>query len=145
MLGRALDRAVTERTSHLFTLLGPAGVGKSRLVQEFLAGPGAGATMLRGRCLSYGDGITFFPLAEVVESAASITRDDDLTTARAKVAALLEGADDADRILGLVGSLLAWGGESGASEEAFWGVRKLLEHLRERETCRRHVRRHPLG
>ena len=129
MLGRALDRAVTERTSHLFTLLGPAGVGKSRLVQEFLAGPGAGATMLRGRCLSYGDGITFFPLAEVVESAASITRDDDLTTARAKVAALLEGADDADRILGLVGSLLAWGGESGASEEAFWGVRKLLEHL----------------
>ncbi|MCI0633635.1 MAG: AAA family ATPase [Actinobacteria bacterium] len=129
LLERALDRAVSERTSHLFTLLGPAGVGKSRLVQEFLAGSGATARVLRGRCLSYGDGITFFPLAEVVETAASITRDDDLTTARSKVAALLEGADDADRILSLVGSLLAWGGESGASEEAFWGVRKLLEHL----------------
>jgi len=129
MLERALERAVTERTSHLFTLLGPAGVGKSRLVQEFLRGPAATATMLRGRCLSYGDGITFFPLAEIVELAAGISRDDDLVTARSKMEALLTGADDADRILSLVGSLLAWGGESGASEEAFWGVRKLLEHL----------------
>ena len=129
LLERALDHAVSERTSHLFTLLGPAGVGKSRLVQEFLAGTGATGRVLRGRCLSYGDGITFFPLAEIVEEAAGISRDDDLETARSKVRALLVGADDADRIVSLVGSLLAWGGESGASEEAFWGVRKLLERL----------------
>jgi class 3 adenylate cyclase len=129
LLERALAHAVSERTSHLFTLLGPAGVGKSRLVQEFLSGTGATARVLRGRCLSYGDGITFFPLAEIVEEAAGISRDDDLETARSKVRALLVGADDADRIVSLVGSLLAWGGESGASEEAFWGVRKLLERL----------------
>ncbi len=129
LLERALDRAVSERTSHLFTLLGPAGVGKSRLVQEFLSGTGATARLLRGRCLSYGDGITFFPLAEIVEEAAGISRDDDLETARSKVRGLLAGADDAERIVSLVGSLLGWGGESGASEEAFWGVRKLLEHL----------------
>jgi predicted ATPase len=49
---RGLERARDERTSHLFTLLGPAGVGKSRLVREFLAD--ADATVLRGRCLSYG-------------------------------------------------------------------------------------------
>jgi class 3 adenylate cyclase/tetratricopeptide (TPR) repeat protein len=129
LLERALDRAVTERTSILFTLLGPAGVGKSRLVQEFLAGPGAASRVLSGRCLSYGDGITFFPLTEIVEAAAGISREDDLETARSKLAELLVGADDAERIVSLVGSLLAWGGESGASEEAFWGVRKLLEHL----------------
>ncbi|HEU4864888.1 MAG TPA: adenylate/guanylate cyclase domain-containing protein [Actinomycetota bacterium] len=129
LLERALDRAVTERTSHLFTLLGPAGVGKSRLIQEFLNGPGATARVLSGRCLSYGDGITFYPLAEIVEEAAGITREDDLGTARSKMAAQLEGADDADRIVSLVGSLLAWGGEASGSEEAFWGVRKLLEHL----------------
>ncbi len=129
LLERALDRAVSERTSHLFTLLGPAGVGKSRLVQEFVAGSGSTAGVLRGRCLSYGDGITFFPLAEIVEEAAGTSRDDDLETARSKVRALLGDADDADRIVSLVGSLLAWGGESGANEEAFWGVRKLLEHL----------------
>jgi class 3 adenylate cyclase/tetratricopeptide (TPR) repeat protein len=129
LLERALDRAVSERTSHLFTLLGPAGVGKSRLVREFLDGPGAAALVLSGRCLSYGDGITFFPLAEIVGRAAGIVTGDDLATARSKVTALVEGADDADRIVSLVGSLLGWGGESGASDEAFWGVRKLLEHL----------------
>jgi class 3 adenylate cyclase len=69
MLERALDRVVTERTSHLFTLLGPAGVGKSRLVWEFVAGPGTEATVLRGRCLSYGEGITYFPLFEIVQEA----------------------------------------------------------------------------
>jgi class 3 adenylate cyclase/tetratricopeptide (TPR) repeat protein len=129
LLDRALDRAVTDRTSHLFTLLGPAGVGKSRLIQEFLNGPGGVARVLSGRCLSYGDGITFYPLAEIVEAAAGITREDDLEIARSKMAAQLDGADDADRIVSLVGSLLAWGGEASGSEEAFWGVRKLLEHL----------------
>jgi class 3 adenylate cyclase/tetratricopeptide (TPR) repeat protein len=129
LLERALDRAVSERTSHLFTLLGPAGVGKSRLVQEFVQGPGAAAVILSGRCLSYGDGITFFPLVEIVGQAAGIATGDDLAAARSKVTTLVEGADDADRIVSLVGSLLGWGGESGPSEEAFWGVRKLLEHL----------------
>src|SRR5207244_11448606 len=45
-------------------LLGPAGVGKSRLVAEFLAGTGARA--VRGRCLSYGEGITYFPVVEAL-------------------------------------------------------------------------------
>ncbi len=128
MLERALERVVTERTSHLFTLLGPAGVGKSRLVQEFLVGPASSAVLLRGRCLSYGEGITFYPLAEVVQEAAGVERSDDVGVARAKLARIAAGADDADRIVALVAGLLAWG-EPVAAEEAFWGVRKLLEHL----------------
>jgi class 3 adenylate cyclase/tetratricopeptide (TPR) repeat protein len=128
MLAGALDRAITERTSHLFTLLGPAGVGKSRLVAEFLNGPAADATRLHGRCLSYGQGITFYPLAEVIQQAAGVERDDDVETARGKLEALVEGGPNADDIVANVGGLLAWN-EPGAVEDAYWSVRKLFEHL----------------
>jgi class 3 adenylate cyclase/tetratricopeptide (TPR) repeat protein len=128
MIERALERALTERTSHLFTLLGPAGVGKSRLVQEFVAGRGTAATVLRGRCLSYGEGITYFPLIEIVQAAAGVERADDLAAARSKLAALVDGAEDADRIVALVAGLLSWA-DPVASEDADWGIRKLFEHL----------------
>jgi class 3 adenylate cyclase len=49
LLEHALERAISERTSHLFTLMGPAGVGKSRLVHEFLSGRASDAIVLRGR------------------------------------------------------------------------------------------------
>ena len=64
-LRQALDRAVRERRCHLFTLLGPAGVGKSRLVAEFLGG--LDARIVEGRCLDYGDGITFWPVISVLK------------------------------------------------------------------------------
>ena len=128
LLEHALERAVTERTSHLFTLMGPAGVGKSRLVHEFLSGAAVDANVLRGRCLSYGDGVTLFPLAEVVHRAASILDTDPPAVARSKLEAVLEGAPDADRAAGLVAGLFGWA-EPGATEDAFWAVRKLLEQL----------------
>ncbi|HJV14524.1 MAG TPA: AAA family ATPase [Propionibacteriaceae bacterium] len=128
MLQRALDRVNTERTSHLFTLLGPAGVGKSRLVREFVSGRANSATVLRGRCLSYGEGITYFPLAEVVEEAAGVERTDDVATSLSKLSTLAEGVDDRDRIIALVAGLLSWA-EPVTAEEAYWGVRKLFEHL----------------
>jgi class 3 adenylate cyclase/tetratricopeptide (TPR) repeat protein len=58
------ERVVSDRTCQLFTLLGPAGVGKSRLVLDFLES--ADARVVRGRCLPYGEGITYWPLVEVV-------------------------------------------------------------------------------
>jgi class 3 adenylate cyclase/tetratricopeptide (TPR) repeat protein len=128
LLRHALERAVAERTAHLFTVLGAAGVGKSRLVLEFLAGSAAGVTVLRGRCLSYGEGITFHPIAEAVQTAAGIERTDDVAAARSGLAALLEGAEQRDRIGALVAGLLGWD-EPGATEDAFWAVRKLFEHL----------------
>jgi class 3 adenylate cyclase/tetratricopeptide (TPR) repeat protein len=128
LLEHALERAVTDRTSHLFTLMGPAGVGKSRLVHEFLTGSAAGATVLRGRCLSYGEGVTLFPLAEVIHRAAAILDTDPPPVARAKLDAVLAGAPEAERAAGLVAGLFGWA-EPGATEDAFWAVRKLLEHL----------------
>jgi class 3 adenylate cyclase/tetratricopeptide (TPR) repeat protein len=62
------EDVVSERACHLFTILGPAGVGKSRLVAEFLANVGDEAAVLRGRCLNYGDDITYWPLVEILVS-----------------------------------------------------------------------------
>jgi class 3 adenylate cyclase/tetratricopeptide (TPR) repeat protein len=128
MIERALERAVTEGTSHLFTLLGAAGVGKSRLVAEFLDGRAGTATVLRGRCLSYGEGITFFPLAEVIHQAADILEGEPPADARAKLDLLVTEVPDGERISSLVGGLFGWG-PPGATEDAFWAVRKILEHL----------------
>jgi len=62
-LQRAFDHAVSERVAYQFTLLGPAGIGKSRLVRELH--DRIDATLLSGRCLPYGEGITYWPLAEI--------------------------------------------------------------------------------
>jgi class 3 adenylate cyclase/tetratricopeptide (TPR) repeat protein len=128
LLEHALERALAERTSHLFTLMGPAGVGKSRLVLEFLGGAAGEALVLRGRCLSYGEGITFFPLDDVVHQAAGIEQRDSADEARDKLAGVLDGAPDADRISALVAGLFGWA-TPGSTEDAFWAVRKMLEHL----------------
>jgi class 3 adenylate cyclase/tetratricopeptide (TPR) repeat protein len=65
-LRRDYEDAVADRTCRLFTLLGPAGIGKSRLVADFLERVGDSADVLRGRCLSYGEGITYWPLVEIL-------------------------------------------------------------------------------
>ncbi|MGN6796849.1 MAG: AAA family ATPase [Gaiellaceae bacterium] len=64
LLSGAWERCVSERACALFTVLGTAGVGKSRLSSEFL--DGVDATVVRGRCLSYGEGITYWPVVEIV-------------------------------------------------------------------------------
>jgi tetratricopeptide (TPR) repeat protein len=73
LLGNAWERATSERTCMLFTLLGTAGIGKSRLTEEFL--PGVHATLVRGRCLSYGEGITYWPVTEIVLQLSQIGHD----------------------------------------------------------------------
>jgi class 3 adenylate cyclase/tetratricopeptide (TPR) repeat protein len=65
-LWRDYEDAIADGTCRLFTLLGPAGIGKSRLVADFLERVGDSADLLRGRCLSYGEGITYWPLVEIL-------------------------------------------------------------------------------
>ena len=68
-LRHAFRRVTRRRQVCLVTVLGPPGIGKSRLVREFLAGlPGDAATVLSGRCSAYGRGITYKPLAEMLGS-----------------------------------------------------------------------------
>ena len=74
LLEGAFANVVSDRSCHLFTILGAAGVGKSRLAQEFLGG--VDATVVRGRCLSYGEGISYWPVTEVVKQLVAGRRDD---------------------------------------------------------------------
>ncbi|MGN6169137.1 MAG: AAA family ATPase, partial [Solirubrobacteraceae bacterium] len=98
----AWGRVVRESGCHLFTLLGAAGVGKSRLIAELLAGIGDQASVLRGRCLHYGEGITFWPLVEALMPVGAAAEQ------------VLEGLN---------------GGGAATAEELFWEVRRLLESL----------------
>jgi tetratricopeptide (TPR) repeat protein len=65
-LWRDYEDVVADSTCRLFTLLGSAGIGKSRLVADFLERVAGSADVLRGRCLSYGEGITYWPLVEML-------------------------------------------------------------------------------
>jgi class 3 adenylate cyclase len=79
LLTSLFDRVAADRRPHLVTLYGQPGVGKSRLAAEFLAGLGRRPTaprVVRGRCLSYGSGVTFWPLAEILKSEAEILDSD---------------------------------------------------------------------
>jgi DNA-binding SARP family transcriptional activator len=129
LLRDAFERSVNDRRCHLLTVLGAAGVGKSRLMLEFLRSLGSQAAVLRGHCLPYGEGITYWPLGEVVRQAAGLRGDEPGAVARSRIAALLEGEEHAgpagDRIAQLVGLSEAAGG----SDEGFWAARKLFEAI----------------
>jgi len=110
----------------LVTVVGEAGVGKSRLLREFTEGLEASAAVVHGRCLPYGDGITFWPIAEAVRGAAGITEDDATAAAREKVLRLAGGdVEVADRVASAIGLVPA----VFAVEETFLGVRRLFEIL----------------
>jgi class 3 adenylate cyclase/predicted ATPase len=94
-----LDRSVADHKPMLVTVVGPAGIGKTRLAGELVAEVGERATILQGRCLSYGEGITFWPLQEIVRSLSHRPA----------------GAPDPE--------------EAQSAEEIFWAYRKLFQGL----------------
>jgi tetratricopeptide (TPR) repeat protein len=112
MLEDTYTNVVHERTCSLFTLLGVAGVGKSRLAAEFLAG--VDATVVHGRCLSYGEGITYWPVVAVVKQLLGGGGVDDAPAA---------GDDQARALRALLGE----SDRVSTSAEIAWAVRKLFE------------------
>jgi class 3 adenylate cyclase/tetratricopeptide (TPR) repeat protein len=124
-LSDTLAEAVAARDCRLVTLKGEAGVGKSRLIDEFVRAVGTDVQFLRGRCLAYGDGITFWPLAEAVRQAAGILERDSTDVALQKLSALSGDAEAEARVAAAIG--LAPDQYTG--DELFWGARKLLEAL----------------
>jgi DNA-binding SARP family transcriptional activator len=123
-LRHALARADAEHSAYLFTILGPAGIGKSRLAAEFARTVEGEATVLAGRCLPYGEGITFWPLAEVVRQATG-------ERSREAILRLVEGQPDAELIADRVAGAIGLADAVGAPGETFWAARKLLEALAE--------------
>ena len=107
MVREAWERASRQRRCELVTVIGDAGVGKSRLAAELMAS--IDATTVRGRCPPYGEGITYWPLVEVLKQLDVSPPDD--AAARAIRSVLGEGD-----------------GETSADEIA-WAFRKTLEHV----------------
>jgi predicted ATPase/class 3 adenylate cyclase len=132
LLERAFRRAADDRSCHLFTLLGVAGVGKSRLVGELLTRIASQATVLVGRCLPYGEGITFWPLMEVVKQAAGITLDLSAEQARVRIRGVLTGEADAGRAEQRIAATIGLGDDKASAEESFWAARTFLEALARR-------------
>jgi class 3 adenylate cyclase/tetratricopeptide (TPR) repeat protein len=103
----AYDQAVRDRSCQLFTILGTAGVGKSRVVHEFVAGIEGGATVVQGTCLSYGEGITYWPVVEMIRALMNTRPDTQL-----------------DETLG---GLLGERSFTAPSDQIAWSFRKFLE------------------
>ncbi|MGZ4204950.1 MAG: ATP-binding protein, partial [Actinomycetota bacterium] len=129
---QAFERAVREQSCSLFTIFGPAGVGKSRLTQEVIRAVEGRATVSRGRCLPYGRGITFWPLIEIVHGLAGITDGDSADQARRALKKLVQEEENADLIVERVVQLLGLSEEQVRAQETFWAVRKLFESLARR-------------
>ena len=102
---QAWDRALTQSSCELVTVVGDAGVGKSRLVAEALSG--VEARVVRGRCLPYGEGITYWPVVEVVKQLDARPSDEEAAAA--------------------VRSLLGESDRPTSADEIAWAFRKLLE------------------
>ena len=117
LLRDELTASADARECRLVTVIGAAGVGKTRLVSELVAEVGGHATVAAGRCLPYGDGITFWPLTELIRRLGG----------EQAVVDALEGEADAALVRERLGVLA--GNGAAPTEELFWAVRRLFEVL----------------
>ena len=129
LLVQLLERAIEDQTCQLFTIFGDPGIGKSRLAEEFAETVADRATTLRGRCLWYGEGITFWPLKTVAQAGAGLLEDDGPEQVHEKLAASLGDDPQADAIASQVAQVLGIADPTGPQEQAFWSVRRWLEAM----------------
>ena len=129
LLENTYSRAVRDRRAHLFTIYGDPGVGKSRLTKEFVDGL-EGATVLFGRALPYGEGVTYSALSDMVKTAAGIADDDPLDDALEKLRDCCPDEAVADLLALASGVLEAVKGERNQQEIA-WAAREWAEKLAE--------------
>ena len=142
VLRDALTRAREEREPQLVTLVGVPGIGKSRLVAELLQIVGATPELItwrQGRCLSYGDGISFWALSEMTKAQAGILEGDPADEAARKltdaVAVLVQDPTEAEWVVGHLRPLVGLGSETGGGGEsrgeAFAAWRRFFEAMGE--------------
>src|SRR5207302_4800478 len=112
----------------LVTVIGHAGVGESRLSLEVVSSLGDLARVLRWRWLPYGEGITFWPVAEALREATGLDEATSAEDAQARIASILPPGEErvvADRLAAILGV----GGTAGPIQESFWAIRKSFEGL----------------
>jgi class 3 adenylate cyclase/tetratricopeptide (TPR) repeat protein len=145
-LTEAWSTAIAERRPGLVTIVGPPGIGKSRLVAEFAQRAGQEGRVHWGRCLPYGEGITYWPVTEVVRSAAGLLQSDDRETMGEKLEGFLTtlATDDLDELRtiaaalsNLIGIPTTPRGTYASAEisqgELHWGIRRMLQLLASQE------------
>ena len=136
------ERVRDQRRPGMVTLLGAPGIGKTRLLTEFTEGLEGLRGPHWGRCLSYGEGITYWPIAEILKSAAGILVSDETAAASQKLDTLLEGlpASDKDELRTMasaLGNLLGLPMTASGTQPAgaimqaefHWGIRRVFELL----------------
>src|SRR5262245_60819928 len=124
-LERAFSAVREERRSRAVVVLGEAGIGKTRLASEFVSAVGGESEALTGRCVSYGEGATYLPLAEIVRQIAP-------ERPQATIASLLEDDERAPLVAERVAELTGQVEGSAPTGELFWAVRRLFEGLARR-------------
>jgi class 3 adenylate cyclase/tetratricopeptide (TPR) repeat protein len=129
LLRNTYSRAVRDRRSHLFTIFGDPGVGKSRLAREFIASLES-ATILFGRALPYGEGVTYSALADMVKVAAGIADDDPLDEALEKLRDCCPDEAVAD-LMALASGVLQAVQAERQQQEIAWAARAWAEKLAE--------------
>jgi class 3 adenylate cyclase/tetratricopeptide (TPR) repeat protein len=132
------ERAAQQRSCQLVALVGEPGVGKSRLCAELFAHLEEGLELVRwrqGRCLSYGDGISFWALGEIVKAECGILESDTPAQAAAKLdRAVAEGDPDRAWLLARLAPLVGAPAEPAAPEESFAAWRRYCEALASERT-----------
>jgi class 3 adenylate cyclase len=130
---RALDdafaRTVRSGRSQMVTVLGPPGIGKSRLVGEFLTRVGDRADVAQGRCISYGQGITYWPLVQALRHALRLSGTESREISRHALEQALGAVKDRDQVVEVLLPLLGKSGVPSGAEQTSWSVRRLLEEL----------------
>jgi class 3 adenylate cyclase/tetratricopeptide (TPR) repeat protein len=129
LLENTYARAVRDKRAHLFTIFGDPGVGKSRLAREFIDGLES-ATILFGRALPYGEGVTYSALADMVKVAAGIADDDPLDEAIEKLRDCCPDEAVAD-LMGLASGVLQAVQAEHNQQEIAWAARAWAEKLAE--------------
>ena len=123
----ALAKAAADQTCQLFSVYGPAGVGKSRLVHEFLRSVRPRVQVLRGRARPYGERGALWPIVETVRQAADINERDQNDVIRAKLEALVGEHPRAPAVVERIAASLGASEAPSTTEETAWAVRALFE------------------
>ncbi|MGH3034272.1 MAG: AAA family ATPase [Gaiellaceae bacterium] len=113
----AYSRAVSDRCAHVFTVLGEAGIGKTRLSTELARNAGGEARVLAGRCLSYGEGITYWPVGEMVRELTLERSLDDI----------LAEHQQRDLVVARVSEAAGLAEGTSGGLETFWAFTQLFE------------------
>jgi predicted ATPase len=129
LLQHTYERTLRDGRAHLFTIYGEPGVGKSRLAREFVDSVD-GASVLKGRCLPYGESVTYWPLAEMIKSAVGITDDEPLEEAFEKLRQCCEDDAIAD-LIGLASGVLEAVEGDRSPQEISWAAREVMHTLGE--------------